>query len=246
MSEIILYQFAADTGAESASPFCAKVHRALSYKGLPYRPKVVGSPAEMKRINPGVGKVPVLGVGDLLIADSTRIIDWLEQHHPDKPLRPADPRDRALDRMLEDQADEGLYWFAVYLRWAVPSNFAPFARRSFGGLPPVVRSLLPRFIRRGVLQQLRGQGLGRQPLPVVLDALSTRLDDLGELLGDRAFLFGEAPMASDLAFFGPIRALAIDTHPESAALIRERPQIVEWLRRVDQATSSEHTVAFEG
>jgi glutathione S-transferase len=70
MPEIVLYQFGPDLGVESGSPFCVKVHRGLALKGLDYRPRIVGSPGEMKRLNPGVSKVPVLEWDGEFVTDS--------------------------------------------------------------------------------------------------------------------------------------------------------------------------------
>jgi hypothetical protein len=33
--------------------------------------------------------------------------------------------------------------------------------------------------------------------------------------------------------------------PQSAEVVRARPAIIDWLKRVDAATSGEHTVAFD-
>ena len=245
MADFILPQFVRDTGVESASPFCAKVHRALAFKGIKYKTHVVGSPAEMKRINPGVGKVPVLEFDGQMIADSTRIIDWLELHQPAPALRPADPRLAALDRLLEDQADEGLYWFAVYMRWLVPGNFAPFAKRAFGKLPPLVRNLVPVLARKTVVKQMHGQGMGRLPLERVLADFDRQLNNLEALLSDAPFLLGDQLYACDLAVFGPLRQLAMPTLVESAERVRRRPILLAWLKRVDAATTGPQTVPFD-
>lgn len=244
MADMILHQFVRDAGTESASPFCVKVHRALAFKGVDYRPHVVGSPGEMKRINPGVGKVPVIEVDGEFLADSTRIIDWLEDKHPTPPLRPAEPRLAALDRIVEDQADEGLYWFAVYMRWLVPGNFFPFAGRAFGRMPPVLRSIVPRIARGTVRKQMHGQGMGRLGLEQVLANLDGQLDNLEALLADGPFLLGEDLYACDLAVFGPLRQLALPVLPESSERIKQRQPLVDWLRRVDAATTGPNTVPY--
>ena len=243
MADVVLYQFAGDAHTESGSPFCVKVHRALAYKGIAYTPRTV-DPATLRRINPGVGKVPVLEVGAERIADSTAIVDWLDSHHPDPPLRPADPRQRALDRFLEDWADESLYWYAVSVRWRVDTNFRAFARGAFASLPPGLATVVPRLLRRAVLRQLVAQGLGRLPLERVWSQLDTLLDALATWLDDRPFLLGDRLHACDLAVFGPLRQLALPTLPETAARVRRHDVLVAWLSRVDEATRGTHTVPF--
>lgn len=242
--DLTLYQFGGDRGVESGSPFCAKVHRALAFKGLAYRTQVVASPGELARLNPGIAKVPVLSYDGELVADSTRILDLLEERHPDPPLWPADREARAQARLLEDWADESLYWFAVYYRWEIDSNFRPFAERAFGRLPLPLRLLVPRFARRQARSQLRGQGLGRASVDRVGALLDGHLDTLSALLGDRRFLVGEALTGADIAVFAPLKQLAIDVVPEAAALVRARESLLAWLGRVDEATTGEHTVAL--
>lgn len=245
MPEIVLFQFDGDTGVESGSPFCVKVHRILAYKGLGYTPRSVRSPAEMKRLNPNARKVPILSYDGTLVADSSRILDFVEQRHPEPPLWPEDPYERSLSHVLEDWADESLYWYAVYQRWAIDSNFKPFAQRTFGTLPPPLRWIVPGFVRKSVLKQLEGQGLGRLPLEQVQANLQQQVQMLDGLLVKQPYLAGEKLSAADIAVFAPLRAMSVSSMPESAGIVRRRASIVDWLKRVDGATSSAHTVRFE-
>ncbi len=52
------------------------------------------------------GQVPVLTDGDLTLYDSTVILEYLEDAHPNPPLYPRSPKDRARCRLLELYADE--------------------------------------------------------------------------------------------------------------------------------------------
>lgn len=244
MAKIVLHQFNADPGVESGSPFCVKVHRMLVFKGLSYEPHDVGSPRELGRLNPGVRKVPVLEHDGELIADSSRIAAFLDERYPDRPLLPSGPRARAKCRLFEDWADESLYWFAVYQRWAVDGNFRPFAQRAFGSLPVPVRWIVPRVVRRQVRRDLRGQGLGRLPHEQLLGIFERHLVMLEALLDGRPYLDGDELTLADIAVFAPLRAASVATVPETAELTRRHPPIVEWLEGIDRATSGEHTVAF--
>ena len=244
MPDITLYQFPTFPGQDSGSPFCTKVHRILAMKGLDYTPEAVGGPGELKRLNPGVGKVPVLRYDGELVRDSSRIAAFLDERHPDPPLWPADPEQRALCHVLEDWADESLYWFAVYHRWAIDANFRPFAAVAFGKLPPPVRWIVPVVARRQALQQLHGQGIGRLPVKQVGEILGGHLAALETYLGGRPFVTGEACTVADIAIFAVFQALALPALPETAALVRRRPALVDWAQRVDVLTAGLHTAAF--
>lgn len=245
MTDIILYQYAGDIGVESASPFCVKVHRLLAFKGLDYETKNVGSPGEMKKINPGILKVPVLSYDGQLVADSSRIATFLEDKHPEPSFFPKGGISQALCHLFEDWADEALYWYAVYRRWVVDSNFKPFAQRTFGTLPPPLRWFLPKIIRKQVLKQLHGQGLGRVDEKRVLVQFEEHLDMLEGFLGKHPFLTGDKLSVADISVFAPLRAVSVESMPQTAALVWKRDLIIDWLGKVDRATTSQHTVPFE-
>jgi len=96
------------------SPFSAKVRIVLAEKNLPValaeipwsRANLWGpKPEEFLAVSP-LGQVPVLVVGEKAVVDSTLIIEYLEDAHPDPALMPADPLDRADCRYWEDRADQ--------------------------------------------------------------------------------------------------------------------------------------------
>ena len=80
---------------------------ALNLKGLTYDYEAVDLRAEQhlgaayKAVNPQ-GLVPALQTdsADGLLIQSPAIIEWLEERHPEPPLLPADPADRARVRAL--------------------------------------------------------------------------------------------------------------------------------------------------
>jgi len=96
------------------SLFTAKVRIALREKGLAcdlwsvpfcretgYEPK----PADVKRLHPQ-GLVPILVDDDLVIYDSTQILEYLEERNPEPPLYPRGLAERARCRQTEAYADE--------------------------------------------------------------------------------------------------------------------------------------------
>jgi glutathione S-transferase len=98
------------------SLFGRKVEIALREKGLPYACTMVPfsqtegyapkHPAVLAA-NPK-GQVPVLIDGDLTLYESSVILAYLEDRHPEPPLYPRDARSRALCRLAELEAGEVL------------------------------------------------------------------------------------------------------------------------------------------
>lgn len=89
------------------SPFVRKAIVTLNLKGITYDHEVVmpgdNSPA-YRAISP-LGKIPALVDGDLSICDSSVICDYLDDAYPSPATRPADPKQRARARWLEEFAD---------------------------------------------------------------------------------------------------------------------------------------------
>ena len=243
MPKIILHQFSPMAGVDSGSPFCTKVHRALSFKGLDYTPRDVKGPGELKRLNPARLKVPVLEYDGEVILDSSAILAFLEQRHPTPPLLSDDALTLAHIRLVEDWADESLYWFAVYHRWAIEANFKNLANLIFDALPPLVRWFVPGVVHRSVLRQLHGQGLGRLEVARVNEQLDAHLTMLDAFLAAHPFAAGDTLTAADLAVFGPLQAMRSPITPEAQEVVNGHPPVVDWLRRVDDATRGPHTAA---
>ncbi len=89
------------------SPFARKVAMALDYKGLAYE-SVDGlthsSRERLIAVNPRA-EVPVLVDGDIVVVNSSDIVDYLDRKYPDRPIYPANLKARVEARALERLAD---------------------------------------------------------------------------------------------------------------------------------------------
>lgn len=90
------------------SPFVRKVLLLLAEKGLDYQLEAIapfGQPAWYREISP-LGRIPALRDGDLALADSSVICQYLEERYPEPPNLQGDaPAGRAAVRWLEKYAD---------------------------------------------------------------------------------------------------------------------------------------------
>jgi len=220
----VLYQF-------TLSPYCTKVRWALEWKRLEYDAVEV-DPFTRREVRAVSGQklVPVLKDGDLVIADSTPILDHLETRYPHRPLWPADPVARARHKALEDWADEvftkDLVGFKIFssdnarrmvVRTAkhhAPSLLTPLQLR-LG--PPVVR-WLGRTRRRGrSLERMRAD-------------YERNLDLLEAMLAENVpYLTGDAPGVFDAAVWG---ALWTMRGMEGEHLLAARPRLTAWYARM--------------
>jgi glutathione S-transferase len=151
-------------------PYSTNVDRvalALAHKGLEVE-SVWIDPADRSPVEAISGQplVPVLVDGDEVVADSTAILEHLEERHPDPPLYPSDPARRAEARIFVD-------WFNRV--WKGPPNL--LAQALAEGRRPGEPEL------RGWAEQIRGW----------VDWFEALLTGRAHLLGDD---FGVADVAA--------------------------------------------------
>lgn len=229
MSRVTLHQF-------EISPFCAKVRRILHLKGVPFEIREVSalrSTIEIRRIN-RIGRLPVLEIDGELIADSSEIARALDERFPDPPLWPADPRERAQCHLLEDWADESLYFYEMTMRLQWRPASARWARELLRADGRLAMAIAPALVPLLVGQRTKAQGVGRKPRDLVLRELERHLDTLDTLLGDGDWLASPALTIADIAVAA--QASAIAGAPEGRAAIDRHAPTAAWLRRVDAAT----------
>ena len=92
------------------SPYVRKVLACMNLKGLDYQVDPITpffGNDEFERLSP-LRRIPVLIDGDLAVSDSTVICEYLDDAHGGHRLYPADPKDRARARWLEEFADTRL------------------------------------------------------------------------------------------------------------------------------------------
>jgi glutathione S-transferase len=228
---ITLYQF-------EISPFCDKIRRVLHWKRQPYQIREVSIQESLREIKKTsrIGKLPCLEHHGQIVADSTDIAYYLEETYPEPPLLPEDPGQRALCHVLEDWADESLYFYEMRLRFTFPHN----ARRWVPALTAhdnfVVRAVGPCVIPRVMSSVVKQQGVGRKPEDMVLRDVQRHLDAVVSLLGERDWLVGDALSLADLGVFAQLHC--IRGTEEGAKLIEGRGALGAWMERVDRATAA--------
>jgi len=91
-------------------PYCARGRILLAEKAIPYEPVAIdlsNRPGWLYEKNPA-GKVPVLEEDTLVLPESVVIMEYLEERYPEPALLPADPAQRALERLRVFRFDDEL------------------------------------------------------------------------------------------------------------------------------------------
>ncbi len=224
---ITLYQF-------NISPFCDKVRRALRVKGLSWQTVEVPllGAGKFKHISP-TGKFPAVDFDGQLIVDSTDIVAHLEALVPSPALIPTDPCERGDALILEDWADESLYFYDITMRnW--PQNRQWFLDDLLFAETGLKRKILDRALPGPLRKIARTQGLGRKTERQVTAELTRHYDSLAGRLQGRDWLVGSALSIADIA----VRSMlfVLDRTVEGKALHDARPALVAWSARVDAVT----------
>ncbi len=95
------------------SPNTRKAILAFMHKGVEFETRTILPGPDLKKpeylkINP-LGLMPALEDGDLTISDSNVILEYIEEKHPETPIMPSSPEDRAKARWLAQYAGAALY-----------------------------------------------------------------------------------------------------------------------------------------
>jgi glutathione S-transferase len=211
------------------------VHYALRYKRLPF--EVVNTPSlSAVRTLSARGKLPIIKYDGVPIADSSEIIRHLEARSPEPRLFPLDPEMRARALLIEDWADESLYWHVVYERWMVVTQFRQIAGELFAQVPWLVRPIIKRSVRRQMCRELWNQGLGRLKGNDQREKLRQALDWLDQMVDGR-FAAGPEFSIADIAAAAQIAALMIPQTPIGQSEMEKRPRLMGWLEGVRAAVS---------
>ena len=225
-----LYQF-------EISPFCDKIRRVLNVKHVPYVTHEVGlieGQTSYRKLNPA-GKVPALADDTgRIVCDSTDIAYYLEERFPDPPLVPREPRERACVHVLEDWADESLFFLEMRLRLGTAQSRARTFEKLLVREHALVKALAPWVGSLAVKGQMKAQGIGRKSDAQISTELRRHLDALAALLSGREYLVAAGLTLADIAVYAQLFAMRDST--EGAAEITKRPDIVTFMDRVDRAT----------
>ena len=222
---IKIYQF-------EVSPFCDKVRRACRYKNLPFEVQEVSMLSAGKYSS--AKKLPVIDDGSERVEDSTQIVQYLDKKYPEPALYPTDPAELALCNVLEDWADESLYYYDIALHFSFPEN----AKRRAGHILQHEKAWFKRLIGPmvpGLLRKMgENQGAGRRPQEVILEDIDRHVESISNLLGDKEFLLPSGLSAADLSVY--VELDAIKVAELGAEIIERYPAVTGWMSRVDTLT----------
>lgn len=230
MASITLYQFA-------ASPYCDKIRRVLRYKQVPFtiHEWPLAEVPLIREKNP-TGKLPLLDIDGTLIPDSTNIALEVERRFPTPPLLPADPLLRAQVLVLEDWADESLYFYEMTTRFG-EQDFAANVGKLVAGAPPEMLDALGPMLREGFKTTTSAQGVGRKSLQQLADDVDRLFGAIDDLQRASGFVVGKSLSLADIAICAQAECIGDSSTGKQA--LQARPALREYFKRVDTLTHAD-------
>lgn len=224
MPKIVLHQW-------EMSPFCNKVrrclrHKRLDYEVVNYNGLLARNAAKLSR----AGTLPVLDYDEQRVPDSPAIVAFLERKHPDPPLLPAAPEERAAAHVWEDWAAQSLYFFELRFRMLDPVALEKALDLIAAGRPSFERALLKVAFKLRYPKKLAQQGLGKLSDEEAERQLLAHVDALEAILTKRPYLVGGALSVADLSVAAQLDELVRTSR--LAGEILARPHVKDWLARV--------------
>lgn len=231
MAKVIIYSWPGIDGVASLSPFSLKPILAAKVKGL--TPEV----EYVRRVPTWVttGKLPAAMIDNNPVMDSTNIMKALDILPSDKPpLYPADPALKAEVILLEDLADESLFWYMVAYRFNNQNNFTSFSQSAFGKLKWPWNNIIPKIMRKTALSRLKAQGLGcmsERDRDMSFKELCNALD---QKLSGRSYFVGSHLTAADIAVYVQLKQITHGKLTPGNSIISECNNLKAFMERMEQ------------
>lgn len=232
---IYLVQFPRCGSIVSTSPFAIKLETWLRFTKLPYT-----NVSNEFTIGSVKGQIPFIELNGQQFADSQAVIEMLIEKYKIQIDAGLTERQQAEVRAFKVFIEESLQRVVVYDRsqdntwFATPDGFIE-------NLTGIKRYGFQYFVNGQIRKQLRdmlyAQGMGRNS-PAEVDAIAKKnLTALSVLLGDKNYLYGDAPTTIDATLFGtlvslydpPLNSKEIKPFMESST-----PNLVAFIKRVKE------------
>lgn len=211
-----------------------RVRLCLAEKGIDYESRIVDmvkgeqhSP-EYLAMNPN-GVVPTLLHGKRVLYESSVIAEYLDELHPEPPLRPADPYDRALMRNFVRWIDEHCLPKLIVFNWSI--SMQPVAGQWDDAQLAERLARIPTAERREAWTRVARKPYTQDEKAEAMRGLLKLLDKMDELLAaNRAsgWLLGDHFSIADIASVPFVMRIS-ELNPEGLAA---HAAVVDWWQRV--------------
>lgn len=194
---VTLYHFMRIWGIPDGSPFCVKLETYLRMAKIEYKPDTTFDIRKSPK-----GKMPLIEHKGQLISDTSFIIDYLKKEFGDSLDTHLSDRQKAEGLCIQRLVEEHLYWVMVYFRWVPEEAWKQLKPAFFGHMPMPLKLFVPDLLRKNIINQLKGHGLGRHSEEEIVKIARDDLQALSNILENKSYFLGEKPTSYDASVFG--------------------------------------------
>ena len=221
-----LLTFPTHFGEPGGSPFAIKAICLLNMSGQEWK----NSQADVRKMPKA--KFPVLKVGERMIPDSENIRAYLEQQGADFDKGLTD-HERACSRAFIRMAEEHLYFHLVADRWLRDDTWPITRDTFFGMIPKAIRGFITNKIRKNLRAGIHTQGIGRFTEAERAERVAKDLEAIKLQLGDKPYLFGDAPTAADASVCPMLSGLtSVPLPTEVSSLVKNDDTLTDYIDRM--------------
>lgn len=217
------------------SPYAAKVRRVLHYKGVTFDVQNLNA-SDLKKtraVSP-TGKTPVLDHDGQRIVDSTDIVEYLDKTFADnRPVIPSDPKEKAQAAIIEDWADESLYFYDLSMRiW--PQNRELLLEDLTKDEKPWMKRLFRPLLTSALKGATQKQGLGRKTPEDLTREIRKLFEAVDVMVANDSWLVGRTISIADISVVSMLTVL--ERAKEARSIMETLPNLMAWRDRVDTLT----------
>lgn len=215
-----------------------KVRLALAEKGLEWQGHHLNLRAadqqqpDYLKLNPN-GVVPTLVHDATVVIESTVINEFIDDAHPNPPLRSPSAEDRAHMRLWTKQLDEGLHAATGVLSTCIAFRHQHFATKSEAEIEAYL-DRMPDAAKRERQRENIFKGVESSYFITALKRFDNLLNDMEECLSKRRWLAGNSFSLADIAYTP--YATRLD-HLQLAPMWDHRPSVARWYDAVRSRAS---------
>ncbi len=227
---ITLHGFGKNLGVKDPSPMVLKVDAYMRMAGISFNSNNKSNNLQKAP----KGKLPFIVDDGQTITDSQFIFEHLKQNHVnlDENLS---KEETALAYLLTKSLDENLYFCLVYSRWMCEDTWKIVKKAFFGKLPPIVRTFVPKIVRKKLARNLQGQGIGKHSHEEILHITQQSFIALSGLLGNKDYFFGKESCSFDASAYGMLASfIESDIDDEFTQVAKSYTNLVEYCQRINQ------------
>ena len=230
------------------SLYSAKVRPYLIKKGIDYVELNPSHPHFHQQVVPRIGHItiPVLEAPDgQIVADSTEIIEHLEQHYPQQPMIPQHPVMAALAWLLHNYGSEGLLRPAMHYRWNTLEANRPFIVEEFSRALQVraeietAEQAMGQMYAEHIWDYLPILGVCDDNTPVTEQTTLRLYGLLNAHFLRYPYLLGGSPSIADCGLMAPLYAHLGRDPSSNSELKLQAPALYRWIETMGRAQQTD-------